>query len=338
LPFDPSAPISGAFCTSPRDARPAITLREPADPEALWTAQLDLLSSDRFARHFVVEVDNLGRAALRFGDGVLGKEPDPARPLQACYRIGNGPDGNVGAESICHVVTPHTGITSVRNPMAASGGIAQEALDEVRLNAPVAFRTQERAMRVEDYAAIASSHPQVQQALATGRYTGSLYTIILAVQRKSGLLVDPSFVSDMMTYLAPYRRIGHELSVVAPIRVPLDILLTIAVAGDYVRSEVESALLESFGSSTPQGFFHPDRFRFGEPVYFSQLVRRAMQVPGVRFVRTDPGLTRFARMGQVDELASGAIAMRGLELPQVDNDPLSPQQSGRIRFSLQGGL
>lgn len=338
--FLPQGSVASAFDCSPRDARPAITLRDDdgsgKDVEA-WTAQPDLLSSDRFARHFVVEVDNLGRASLRFGDGLLGCRPDPARPLVARYRVGNGPDGNVGADTLQHVVTPLLGIGSVRNPLPAQGGTAPESLDEARLHAPVAFRDPQRAVRVEDYAGIAMRHPQVRQALASGRFTGSLFTVILAVQRAGGRAVDATFVSELRQFMEPYRMLGHDLTIVAPIWVALDLRITVSVAADYVRSAVHSALLEAFSSTHEAGFFHPDRFTFGEPVYFSRIVQRAMQVPGVRFVHTDPRLTRFARLGQPDALGQGAIVLHSLEIPRADNDPVQPQ-NGRMQFVVQGGL
>jgi hypothetical protein len=337
LPFDPTASIAAAFRAAPRLARPAIYLTDGDDSESVWSAQQDLLSSDRFARHFVTEVDNSDSTFLRFGDGVLGRQPDGAQPLRAHYRIGNGPIGNVGADSIRHIITPLLGILRVRNPLSAQGGTAPESLDEVRLHAPAAFRTQERALRPEDYSMIAMRHPEVRQALSTARFTGDLHTIILAVKRQGGRPVDARFVSTLSAFMEPFRRIGHVLTIVAPQLVPLDIKLTITIGPEYVRSEVEGALREAFSSSDEQGFFHPDRWSFGDPVVFSQVVRRAMQVPGVRFVRTEPSLTRLGRFGEPDELSSGAITMRGLELPRIDNSDADPK-NGRIRFSLQGGL
>ncbi len=336
-PFAPRASIASAFTCSPRDACPAIVLSEDEEGAEPWTPQPDLLSSDRFSRHFVVEVDNHSRASLRFGDDILGRRPDTSHTIAARYRIGNGPDGNIGADALQHVVTPLVGIDRVRNPLPALGGTAPESLDEARLHAPVAFRDQQRAVRSEDYAAMAMRHPQVRHALASGRFTGSLFTVILAVQRKGGRPVDAPFVTELRQYLEPYRLIGHDLSIVAPIWVPLDLRITVSIAADYVRNAVQSALLEAFSSTHEHGFFHPDRYMFGEPVYFSRIVHHAMQVPGVRFVSTDPRQTRFARKGQPDALEHGAIALHGLEIPRVDNDPLQPE-NGRIQFVVQGGL
>src|SRR5690606_21772926 len=54
----------------PGEARPAVAVLAtfPTGRE-LWTPVPDLLDSPPFARHFVAEVDNDGRAWLRFGDG-----------------------------------------------------------------------------------------------------------------------------------------------------------------------------------------------------------------------------------------------------------------------------
>ena len=44
-------------------------------------AQRDLLNSDPDDPHFVAEIDNRGRAHLRFGDGELGRRPEAVIPI-----------------------------------------------------------------------------------------------------------------------------------------------------------------------------------------------------------------------------------------------------------------
>src|SRR5262249_55456902 len=75
----------------------------------------------------------------------------------------NGPDGNVGAETINYLVFRDTteGIGNLvpRNPMAAAGGTAPEPAAEVRMFAPYAFRDViERAITADDYAALATDN------------------------------------------------------------------------------------------------------------------------------------------------------------------------------------
>ena len=243
-----------------------------------WTPRRDLLSSDRFAPEFVVEMEEDGRAHLRFGDDVLGRMPTSGTVLTATYRVGNGVVGNVGAGSIARVVSHLDGISAVTNPLPATGGSDPEPLDQVRLYAPQAFRTQERAITAADYGLAAERHPEVQRAAATRRWTGSWYTMFVTVDRLRGLPVDAAFEADMRAHLERFRLAGHDVEIDAPHFVPLDVALTICVAPGFYRSIVKQALLERFSSvdlpSGARGFFHPDNFTFGQPVYLSRSSRR----------------------------------------------------------------
>src|SRR5262249_34888011 len=81
----------------PRQAVPAVTLQGDGDT---WHPRRDLLASDRTATEFVVEMEDDGRAFLRFGDGTThGRAPEGLAPFVATYRVGNGAEGNVGADS-----------------------------------------------------------------------------------------------------------------------------------------------------------------------------------------------------------------------------------------------
>src|SRR5690606_20836467 len=89
-----------------RSVVPAVVLIltfPPAEVE-IWTAVPDLLDSGPFDRHFVVDIDNDGRATLRFGDDAYGRRPLGASAATARYRIGNGRTGNLGYASLVHVV------------------------------------------------------------------------------------------------------------------------------------------------------------------------------------------------------------------------------------------
>ncbi|HEY3057557.1 MAG TPA: putative baseplate assembly protein [Chloroflexota bacterium] len=311
-----------------------------------WLSRRDLLASDRFAPEFVVEMEEDGRAHLRFGDDVLGRAPAAGASFSATYRIGNGSAGNVGGGSIARVVSHLAGIIAVTNPLAATGGTDPEPLDQIRLYAPQAFRTQERAITALDYGIATQRHPEVQRAAATRRWTGSWYTMYVTVDRLLGRPVDAAFESAMRAHLERFRLAGHDLEIDAPRFVPLDIALTVCVAPGFYRSIVKQALLERFSSvdlpSGQRGFFHPDNFTFGQPVFLSQIVAAAMATPGVYWVDADdtaPKANRFQRWGQParGEVAAGRIAMGRLEIARLDND-LNRAENGRIDFLMQGGL
>src|SRR6188508_2133726 len=86
-----------------RDAMPVISLRGDFDT---WTPTRTLLASDRFAAEFVVEMEDDGRAHLRFGDDLFGRVPSEGTSFTARYRLGTGSSGNVGAEALCRLIEP----------------------------------------------------------------------------------------------------------------------------------------------------------------------------------------------------------------------------------------
>jgi len=350
-------PATTALSPDVRQAMPAISLR--ADNGEIWLPQRDLLRSDRFAAEFVVETESDGSAFLRFGDGTLGRPPATDQSFTARYRVGNGRAGNVGAEALSQLAPPEptdptnagqgivvAGISLARNPLPAIGGIDPEPIDQARLYAPQAFRTQERAVTEEDYAAIAQRHPKVRRAAATRRWTGSWYTMFVTVDRLGGLEVDAAFKDDLRAFLERYRLAGFDIEIDTPRYVPLDIALTVCAAPGYYRSDVKKELLAIFGNTDlpdgRRGFFHPDNFTFGQSVYLSQVVATAMAVPGVTWVDTSdspPGVNRFQRWGEAPagELEAGRVLFARLEIARLENDPNAPE-NGRIEFSMQGGL
>jgi hypothetical protein len=172
-PFDPSAPAAAAMVSSLDAVIPDVTLSGTLDGRVTsWQARRTLLESGPTAADFVVEVDDVGRAHLRFGDDEHGAAPLLGTAFTATYRVGNGSSGNVGAESIVHVVAPQPDIgviTAVRNPLAAQGGIDVESNASAKRDAPQAFRVQQRAVTPADYAAVAEAQPGVFRAAATPR-------------------------------------------------------------------------------------------------------------------------------------------------------------------------
>jgi predicted phage baseplate assembly protein len=234
------------------------------------------------------------------------------------------------------VVAP--GIFSVRNPIAAEGGVEPQPLAQARLYAPQAFRRQERAVTAADYGAVAEGEPRVQRAVATRRWTGSWYTMFITIDRRASDTIDPVFEADLRGFIERYRLAGHDIEIDAPEFVALDIVLHVCTQRGYFAADVEGRLLEAFSAdplpSGRTGFFHPDRFTFGQPVYLSAVIAEAMRVPGVAYVTP----TRFQRLGRnaAGEIENGRIPMARLEIARLDNDPNAPE-NGRIQFDVDTG-
>lgn len=338
IPFyrDPDLSASAAFRWEMRDVLPKISL-EDGDSRS-WKPKRDLLSSDAFKEEFVAEVDDDGRATLRFGDDQHGLRPAPEVAFTATYRVGNGSRGNVGADSLVHLVTDVSGIISARNPMPARGGADPESIEHVRRVAPDAFRIQERAVTPADYVEVAKRHREVQDAAGTVRWTGSWRTIFLTIDRLGGRPVDAEFEQDMRLHLERYRMAGQDIEIDGPRFVPLEAEMTVCVQPDYFRSDVKAALLRVFSNQTQpdgeRGVFHADNFSFGQPVYLSKLYAAAQKVEGVRFATIET----FQRLGSISRQAldDGVLNLGRLEVARLDNDPNFAER-GVFRLTMEGG-
>ncbi|MDM0112232.1 putative baseplate assembly protein [Variovorax sp. J22R133] len=335
LLVDASASASAAMQGDIADVRPAIDVRSEGD-RRLWRSQRDLLGSGPEASEFVVETENDGHAVLRFGDGVNGRAPLAGEGLFALLRTGNGLAGNVGAEAIGHVVG--LGITRVRNPLPAQGGIDPQPMSLAKLYAPQAFRRQERAVTAADYAEVTQREARVQRAVATRRWTGSWYTMFITVDPRGGDAVDAELEADLVRFIERYRLAGHDIEIDAPSFVSLDIELHVCTKAGYFVADVERRLITAFGAGRlptgGTGFFHPDNFSFGQGVYLSAVIATAMAVPGVAYVTP----AKFQRLGRnaAGEIDAGRVPMARLEIARLDNDPNAPE-NGRIKFDVHTG-
>jgi hypothetical protein len=300
-----------------------------------WRPQYDLLNSSRFARDFIVEVDDRGAAHLRFGNGEAGRRPAPGARFLARYRVGLGPGGNVGPHSIGHIVLSAETmrelaerdlmIAGVRNDLPGMGGSRQKPAEHAQIYAPdiVASRAfQLRCVTDEDCAELAARHPEVLRAVSRRRWAGSAHTILLHVQRRGGLPLDAGFEARLRRSLEPCLLAGWDLVIREPLYVPLDIQMTVVLQPGL---KTETAYQRFFQEILQPGkrLFDPDDLTFGESVYSSKITALIMSVPGVADVKTDV----FQRWGQPpgDEMATGCIAIGPLEIAQLDNDPAAPQ-------------
>lgn len=334
--FDTEASAHSVFEWRTQDALPVAML---TDAQSNWHARRDLLSSHAIDNHFVLESEDDGTAHIRFGDDVHGRRPDSGTVFTAHYRIGNGPQGNVGAGSIVHLISSEGRIKSVTNFLPARGGRAPESLHEVKRHAPYAFRTQERAVTPADYSEVVERFDGVQRASSRLRWTGSWHTVFTTVDRNKGLSVkEDSFDTTVVEHLDRYRMAGHDVRVNDPVDVSLEIDMLVCVNTDYFRSNVRQSLLDVLSSSVrgdgTLGLFHPDNFSFGQTFYLSAIYATARNVAGVDSVQ----VTRFQHQNQQDlkPLADGYMNLGPLEIARLDNNPNFPEH-GVLRLELHGG-
>jgi Baseplate J-like protein len=335
----------------PRQAIAAVSVlaQFPTDTE-LWTVVPDLLESPAFAQEFVADVGDDGRATLRFGDDEYGRDPGTAQQFTAIYRVGNGTAGNVGAESVAHLVQPaNAPIMLIRNPLPAVDGVDAETIEQVRQYAPAAFHAEQfRAVTEADYVRAAAKMPEVAGAVAAFRWTGSWYTVYVGIAPRNPAdlitlaggrtLISPDLQSKVEAFLTTYRLAGYDLEIRSANYVAIQLAMDLCVAPDYFRSEVEQAVLQALSNrrnpDLSLGFFYPTNLGFGKPVYLSKIYAAIQAVQGVDSVT----ITTFQRYGQPanGEIENGVLPIGPWEIARLDDDP-NFMENGVLQINPMGG-
>jgi predicted phage baseplate assembly protein len=283
----------------------------------------DLLSAHESDMGVVPEMERDSTAYLRFGDGEYGMAANAAASFQAYYRVGNGTAGNIGRDTLAHIVMDKPGIRTIRNPLPAQGGRDAETMEHIRQRAPFAFRSQLRAVTEDDYGVQAASDPSIREARGTLRWTGSWYTAFVSIDAAAGQTSMDSMARSTKNRLNLLRMAGVDLAVEGAVVVGLRIEMDICVDPQHFQGDVYQAVMRVFVTgdlcSGQRGTLNPENFTFGESVYASPLVAAAQSVAGV----TAATLTVLQRMDDptLDGAAQGFLTMHRLEIARCDNDP-----------------
>ena len=129
-----------------------------------------------------------------------------------------------------------------------------------------------------------------------------------------------------------YRMLGSEVFLENAKPAPIVFTLSVRARPGFFRSELRQALAEEF-SAGEGGFFEPGRMDFGEALYASDIIERAMSVEGVAVAC----LNRFRRLGPYpDRTAAGVIRVAADEFIMCLNERGAPGK-GTYRIVVNGG-
>jgi hypothetical protein len=327
-----------------------VTVTEPGGLTR-WQQVPSLGSSGPADRNFVVQRDATGSVTLLFGDGINGllvprgtaTNPVVIKPL---YRLGGGPAGNVPANS--QFVSLLTTIVSATNPQAAAGGADAEDIDRARFFAPRLYRTQDRAVTLQDFVDLALTIPGVGKARAVSAGWNQV-TIFVA---PTGSVADPSELlqRDILAFFESRRMATVSITVFGPQVADIYMSATVRAQPYYLQSDVNAAVQQAVSS-----YLAFDAVDFGQSIYLSKIYDVIQNLPQVaslnvtEFSRTPHPVsgtdrTRSGSNSSVD--ADGVIALGANELPRPgyrDNpanpaNPLDKTYRPAIDIAIVGGV
>lgn len=128
------------------------------------------------------------------------------------------------------------------------------------------------------------------------------------------------------------RMVGSEVFLETAKSAPVTFVLSVRAKKGFFRSELKQALDQEF-TSDQGGFFEPGRLGFGEDLFASDIIERAMTVEGVEVAC----LNRFKRVGPYpDRTAAGVIEIADDEFALCRNDRAMPSE-GTYRITVNAG-
>jgi len=319
----------------------------------VWIERIDLVESEDDDRHYQVETDELGRSRVRFGDGTNAARLDGDATVTIDYQVARGSSGNVGRDTVTGFANGLVAnLEALRNPFDVTNGRDPEPRDVIVRRVPEAYRVRQlRAVTLADYVRRAEELPGVGHAYARYAWTGSWRTVQVSIDPAGTTVLDEPLRRRLAAHLDAVRLIGEDLEVRPARYVALDIAMRICANPDYWPEDLDVELQRAFSGGyaadgTP-AFFHPDNWSFGQALYASQLIGRALAVQGVDRVsqvtmrRWNAGSGPSTQVitinpGDVPGETPELIAVQRFEIVQVANDP-DHLEHGRIAFDIRGG-
>ena len=307
-----------------------------------WEEVDDLLNCEPFDKCFTVEIDDDGFAEIKFGNGKYGKKPFPWSTIEAKYRIGIGKGGNLGENILTTFdLEKYPFIDNLTNPLPAFGGIESESLFEEKMIGLKQLGIQERAVTPNDYSnLIKNKFSRINNVKTRFVYTGSWNAIKISVDLPKTLR-NKDVLNEVHDYVDQIKMIGNEVLIEFADYVYPDIKLTLYLESGYGSKDVEYRINLILGnqknSNGTKGFFHPDNFSFGTPVYVSKLFEAIEQIPGIDYIvinsfrkfSSDLIKTTDSDILTKRNLKQGFIPIADHQILRLENDPNHPEY-GRL--------
>lgn len=153
----------------------------------LWTERPSLHGAAPDEHVYATRIDNEARMEILFGDGRSGARlPSGQMNVQARYRSGIGPDGEVAARTLTMLRAMPLGLRGVSNPLPASGAQGPEQLHDARRNAPLTLLAFERVVSLSDYQDFARAFPGIGKARADLAWVDGSSRVLLSVAGATG--------------------------------------------------------------------------------------------------------------------------------------------------------
>jgi hypothetical protein len=238
------------------------------------------------SQSFTLETSADGITQVIFGDGVNGKIPTNGATISVNYRKGIGYKGNIEKDRISSfgIDTNFDGLY-IAESTATAGGSDIESIESMRANIPLMFRTQDRAVSVQDFKDLALRASQV--AKATCDISGAPNVLLYVVpfqpayleETNTSLSIPETVQDNVIEYFSTRTVVGASVGVSPTVELkPVNITVQVAVQNQYVAQWVKTAVEDVIDT-----FFQFDAVAFDQTLSIGSFYKAIQNIEGVDY-------------------------------------------------------
>ena len=232
--------------------------------------------------YYLQEVET-GRYEVYFGDGIVSQSVSDGNIIQLQYVVTNKTESN-GASSFS-APTAIDGVTNitVTTVASASGGAEPESIQSIKLNAPLDYASQGRAVTTKDYEVyVKRLFPTTQAVSVWGGEDGSYDSstgvsstpeygkVFISIKSTTGVDLTTAQKTNLEKELAPYK-----VASITPVVVDAEttsIILGITIMYDSSATTYTAAQIASLVATTVSNYNASDLQTFNAPFRHSKLL------------------------------------------------------------------
>jgi len=273
--------------TDPRSDTSTLTVKvqtsETDTTTTTYTKATDITQLDTTSTVYYLQEVETGRYEVYFGDGIVSQALSDGNIVQLQYVVTNKGESNGASSFSSPASIDGVSSISVTTVSSATGGAEPESLQSIKLNAPLDYSSQGRAVTTKDYEVyVKRLFPTTKAVSVWGGEDGSYDTstgvsetpeygkVFISIKSTTGVDLTSVQKTNLESALAPYK-----VASITPVVVDAEttsLILGITIMYDTSSTTYTGAQIESLVATTISNYSNNELETFNSPFRHSKVL------------------------------------------------------------------
>ena len=248
-----------------------------------YTKATDITQLDTTSTVYYLQEVETGRYEVYFGDGIVSQALSDGNIVQLQYVVTNKGESNGASSFSSPASIDGVSSISVTTVSSATGGAEPESLQSIKLNAPLDYSSQGRAVTTKDYEVyVKRLFPTTKSVSVWGGEDGSYDTstgvsetpefgkVFISIKSTTGVDLTSVQKTNLESALAPYK-----VASITPVVVDAEttsLILGITIMYDTSSTTYTGAQIESLVATTISNYSNNELETFNSPFRHSKVL------------------------------------------------------------------